>query len=169
MYCRTCDYALQGLPAAALQQPGLCPECGARFDPADPATYDNTPQGTRFPLSLRVLRWVAAATPASGAAWCLLTLAVARIQLGRWPHRYGADDPKYIPLVSDMMVVGCTWFLWVPLSGVLVVTLALTDLGSRRAGDPRPLRRSAAIIALWCAGFLLLVADPGTTLVWFAD
>ncbi len=33
MYCRSCFYKLVGLPA------GVCPECSAPFDPADPASY----------------------------------------------------------------------------------------------------------------------------------
>ncbi|MHC5002062.1 MAG: hypothetical protein ACYTJ0_02970 [Planctomycetota bacterium] len=37
MYCRSCHYRLDGLPA------GKCPECARGFDPADPTSYEELP------------------------------------------------------------------------------------------------------------------------------
>jgi hypothetical protein len=41
VYCRSCNYRLDGLPA------GKCPECAATFDPADPASYESHPARRR--------------------------------------------------------------------------------------------------------------------------
>lgn len=105
----------------------------------------------------------------AGAVWCLLTLAVARLQLGRWTNRGGMDDPKGIPVVSEMATLSCTWFLWVPLSGLLVLRISISDLDDRRTGSQPPLWRSLVTIGLWCVGLLVLLADPARTFVWFAD
>jgi hypothetical protein len=50
MFCRYCDYILDGLPS------NRCPECGRNFDPDDPRTYRlRTPQSLRRRLVLAPL------------------------------------------------------------------------------------------------------------------
>jgi hypothetical protein len=164
VYCRGCNYPLDGLPCIACNRPGACPECGTEFDPGDSETYNSSRGDIHAARGRRILKWVCAATPLAGAALCLLTLVVARLQLGRWPHRGGMDDPKSIPFVPGMMALSCLWILWVPVSGVIVVRMALRDYH-----NGRPLWPGAVTLALWCLGLLLLLADPGDTFTWFAD
>jgi hypothetical protein len=96
--CRDCLYDLETLPA------GACPECGRAFDPDDPSTYA---------ISERrgVPDWLVKAT-AVMLAWpgiltlCVFALyAIARIELGRWPNTWGADDPRGIVYVRPLYVV----------------------------------------------------------------
>jgi len=60
--CLTCGYLLRGLPEP------VCPECGRRFDPLAPSTFDTKP-----PEQRRRRRWV----KRGGALLCIALLAFA--------------------------------------------------------------------------------------------
>jgi hypothetical protein len=92
-------------------------------------------------------------------------LLVARIELGHWPSRYGADDPKRISVVASMMIVEGVLLPTLPLSAIALLALVL---GAREARYGPYLRGTAAWI-LWCAGLILLLADPTRVLSWFFD
>jgi hypothetical protein len=51
MYCFQCRYELSGLPA------GVCPECGRRFDPADPGSYRLRPSLLTAAQRRRLILW----------------------------------------------------------------------------------------------------------------
>ncbi len=48
MFCRRCDYELTGLA------PGICPECGTAFDPADERTVSSHPGAARRGIRILV-------------------------------------------------------------------------------------------------------------------
>lgn len=104
-------------------------------------------------------------------AWLLAMLAVARLELGRWPIRSGADDPKGIPIVSGMMTMGAILLMALPAAALATLTL-LVLLAVRRMKGPRvgavwiP---AGLAIAAWIAGFTLLRLDPAQALYWFMD
>jgi hypothetical protein len=110
--------------------------------------------------------WIAASWPLACLAWLNLMLLAARLELGRWPSRYGADDPKHIPVVASMMmIVGGLLLPALPLSAIALLALVL---GAREARYG-PYLRGAAAWVLWCAGLVLLLADPTKVLAWFLD
>jgi hypothetical protein len=163
--CLNCGYKLDGLNA------GACPECAFPFDPGDPRTY------TSGPWPQRARRWWRIALVA-GSGWLLGMvllinglLVVARVVLGRWPARYGADDPKGIPIVGvlhdGILLLGLLFPVAVIASLGALVTAPHPVLG------PRPWRRAAIAIAgsagLWTAGYVLARLDPAHAGVWFMD
>ena len=78
MHCRDCQYDLSGLTA------GPCPECGRRFDPADPASFAAEPgfehrwRQVKIGATLAVLLVALAvwcnATDAGGRIWLLIPI-----------------------------------------------------------------------------------------------
>jgi hypothetical protein len=54
-YCIACGYSLQGLPAGAAGY--RCPECGRAFNPANPKTFRNTPQGRLASWLVKPMEW----------------------------------------------------------------------------------------------------------------
>jgi hypothetical protein len=158
MECLTCRYDLSGVPA------GPCPECGQKFDPRDRATYGPI-LSRRLPR--RWLFWVcpiAAAAPLWVHAWLHLMLIVARLELGRWPHRGGADDPSCIPWVNAMHALGWLGILASP----VLIPLGVAGLAFLFVYEPVRALVLAGIVGLcWAATFLL--GDPAQVWVWFMD
>src|SRR5262245_52788825 len=112
MFCRACGYELRGLGA------GACPECGRGFDPADTASFLGDEELKRQRRRRAWIGWAAtigASWPLVLFAWLHLMLVVARLVLGRWPHRTGRDDPKFIEIVGEMHAVGILAMLALPL------------------------------------------------------
>src|SRR5437870_4326577 len=62
--CLHCGYVLWGLPA------GRCPECGADFDPDDPATYSSKPLFVRWKF------WLPGFLLATGSGFVLYVLLI---------------------------------------------------------------------------------------------
>jgi hypothetical protein len=97
--------------------------------------------------------------------WLHMTLIVARLQLGRWPHRWGMDDPKYIPIVAELHTPLYLLLLFVtPVFPILVIcTLAGALLRDWRLG----------LLMLWISvvvwGGLYVIGDPAEVWVWFFD
>jgi len=161
MYCRACGYKLVGLPA------GPCPECAAPFDPAVPASF----RATERPLWPR---WFAAACvlvctgPLAHIALIHLALVGARITLGRWPNRMGADDPH------DLTGLGFVLYCIAMFSIVLMPA----SLGAGVIGLVAALRsRNTALgplifvtlLASWFLTMLMALLDPAQAIVWFRD
>ena len=145
----------------------VCPECAREFDPADPESVVSEHDIARRKRLWRWLGWgavVGSSWPLLLHAWLLLMLLVARLVLGRWPHRFGGDDPKSISLVREMHWVGMFAVLALPLMvlGGLVALAAVTALDWRMG-----VRRLILIIAVWAV--LLVVGDPAQVGVWFMD
>ncbi|MDG2020403.1 MAG: hypothetical protein P8J59_00480 [Phycisphaerales bacterium] len=79
MHCRDCQYDLSGLKA------GPCPECGRRFDPADPASFAaesgfehrwrQVKIGATLAVLLAALVVWCGVTDAGGRIWLLLPIA----------------------------------------------------------------------------------------------
>lgn len=73
IYCRRCDYALDGLPDPR------CPECGSAFDPADPTTFADHPGRRRSSAAIKL---AAAAAVASALLFAGLILRPRLIAVG---------------------------------------------------------------------------------------
>jgi hypothetical protein len=110
--------------------------------------------------------WVAIAWPWIIHGLAHVALLVARVSLGRWPHRFGMDDPKGIPAVMVVLgPAGIMMLLWpVSLVGVLVLSLA------RRGGVWRVLGRLGVGFAVWSAAFVAIRwLDVAQVWVWIMD
>lgn len=93
--CKQCRYRLFGLPRP------VCPECGLRFDPGDPATYRDL--ATHNYLH----RWVD--PPRSGLRWILIILAGYALigsSSPNFPHTIWNPDFGWQNLVIPAMFVG---------------------------------------------------------------
>ena len=156
MFCSGCGYALSGLAHHA------CPECGREFNSRDPATYSATP-GPRASSSRKIINVSAVAWPCVVQLLALGLLVIARLELGRWPHRLGMDDPKGIPVVSSLMVVVWGAALLMPVSFVATLALVINALFRRSW------RTAAAIAATWLSGVALLYSDVAHAWTWFMD
>jgi len=69
MYCRSCNYKLDGLHTAK------CPECARAFDPADPASYADLPR-TRTRLQQYAVG-IGSAVVIGAVAWVGFRMALA--------------------------------------------------------------------------------------------
>lgn len=133
-HCIECGYALQ-----VLHEP-RCPECGRRFNPADPATMITARRGVR--LARRFLR------PPRFGSFFLVSVAAAG-------SLCGASAPGwYLPLLGWSMllwlIVGLVWLVRVMLLG-----WASEHLGQIQA--PEQLKRAWARSFAWVAGLFVTV------------
>jgi len=158
--CRVCRYDLRLLPA------GLCPECGAHFDPAVTGTF--------LAVYKRPPRWVhgvyllCALHPVMVLAMFYGLMGMARIELGRWPVAY-QDDPAFYGLdwLLDVMAMSCMVF---PVAiglglGLGVFLLARDSQKGRYVG----VWRLVLVVAGWPLFFLMVYLDPGGCWNWFLD
>lgn len=159
MYCRSCHYDLRSLPA------GRCPECATAFDPADPATFDAGPvvrgNGTLVRIQL------------TGAALMLvfpvlvhISLIAARLSLGRWPQRWGADDPKGVPGIGGLLALATLGLFLFPVGAVVTLITPCVAVATRKGGA------FWKLIAIGLIGWMSLVLarlDPAEAMVWFFD
>lgn len=159
MKCGKCEYDLSGISNLV-----RCPECG---------TTDWTPR----PLdqSWRWLKWVSLAatlTPVASILLVHIMLVAARLQLGRWPGRYGADDPKSIPFVSDLhTLTSFVIFLGIPLAISLSMCIPLSGaIWAKSIRLPRSRLDAAKMsMAVWTACYIFIRLDPAEAFVWFMD
>jgi hypothetical protein len=161
VYCTKCAYSLAGLIA------GQCPECGRKFDPGRPSTFFTTPHGG-IDRTLWRTALIPILLPWAPVLLSHVSLLLARIELGRWPHRYGMDDPKGI---TSLAFLGGPLILSIAAGMVFAPCAALTLVGWS-IGKGRV--RIAAHILLACtvsyAGALLFNRwDPADVWVWIAD
>jgi hypothetical protein len=96
-YCRRCGYDLRGLSSS------LCPECGARFDPADPSTFDRNRRSQRIRGAWRVLLILAALFTALSA------LAAFTIWVGWHSEQATVRSLNDIGPVATFAKVGPVW------------------------------------------------------------
>jgi hypothetical protein len=136
------------------------------FDPSDPTTYR-----VRDDRALRRwLSWVAIASAAP--PWIMLvcghaSLVVARLMLGRWPHRMGRDDPKGIPgIMIPTAVFAIGVLLLLPgLMASFGVVIAMLRVCGKRDG----LKWFLVMLCAWIAAILLIRLDPAQVGVWMMD
>lgn len=154
MDCPHCGYDVHGL-----RRP-TCPECGSEFDPGALGK-------DRDPAISRSVVWFSAVSvgwPFVIQAWAHFMLVAARVQLGRWPHRWGMDDPEGIPFVNIMLgVLAAMYLVTVPLMIAGVVGLLSGAVYRRRL----TLWLIAAVIASWAAAWL--IGDRAEAWVWIMD
>lgn len=158
--CRTCGYSLYGLTERS------CPECSTPFNPSDPSTFHTGAERAQR-KKLLALSCVAAAPP-----WLTLigghaALMIARLSLGRWPNRMGADDPGSIHWVAlPILVFAVGWLLLIPglIASIGVVTAVASSLGVRAA-----VRRFLVLLLSWLVALTLVRLDPAQVGVWIMD
>ena len=152
--CGTCNYDMSGTPDAE-----RCPECASLDWRKAPAAW-SAAEWWALVFAMCPLVWV-------GLVHVLLV--VARGSLGRWPHRGGMDDPKCVPVVSDLR----------PLVGFFALAFVLTPLATLFISAMmhfyarQPWSRSGAVlvrgIGLWLAAIVLVTWDPALAVAWFLD
>ncbi len=162
MECLGCRYDLSGLTEPR------CPECGRAFDRSDPSTF--APAAARRASAHRMV-WLAGwigCGPLGFVALMHLALVAARLELGRWPHRWGMDDPK------ELAGIGGTVYA-IAQFGFLLIPLSLAGLGWPVAVLVWRRRWAHAVLAVlafagaWCVGFAFARWDPVDAGVWFFD
>lgn len=158
MLCLGCGYSLQGLDRNS------CPECARAFDPSDPTTFDVKSSSIWRRHALLVLLappWIAVIGGHSA-------LVMARLQLGRWPHRDGLDDPKYIP---GVMYFGWVWFAGLVLTFPCLVATVVAVFGPRPRYSLCASRELSVLLIgiAWAAALILLFADFARVGVWLLD
>lgn len=164
IYCIGCDYELRGLGA------GSCPECGRAFDPEDASSVRSERQRRkRSRLTRWLVGWAIAVgcTPLIANLLGFVSLAIARVSLGRWPHRGGMDDPKY---VDGVRVIGAVAILTLVLSlpAVLAVCALALAIAARREVR-RALLIGTLALTLWLIGFALARWDLARVWYWLFD
>lgn len=159
MYCRGCHYELRGLPA------GECPECAARFDPDDPATFDAAGVDAAARVLVR-LQFVSAALMLASPVLGHVMLLVARVSLGRWPSRSGADDPRTIAGLGVLYWVTTVALVFAPLGAAGTVALPIIAAATRRGVV---FWRLVLIGLVGWAGFAVMLVDPAGTAAWIGD
>lgn len=139
-----------------------CPECGSD-DWSTPRPDSRVAERVNLCASLIPL------------ACLLLThclLLVARLELGRWPNRFGGDDPWNTPWVRVLALpVQLSYFpvFMVPFVNFTIVA-SLTGLALfRGASWGPPLRTFMVGICISFPSLLLLMWDPCDVRVWLAD
>lgn len=166
MRCLSCGYPLSEIKGAA------CPECGRRFDPADPASFDHTTrvESPNARAAHRILRWATALATfpilvnllAAVGCWLIATVALGH------PPRPSADDPKGIPQIAlpyaAWVVSGIGCLAW-PAIPVLAAMLSAVRGGGLRA---QRWSLSVAIGAMVVWGAAAMMALSRVT-VWLAD
>ena len=162
MYCRTCRYDLRGLDAVT------CPECGAAFDPRDPETYFKTRHERPASFWFALVCLLGCAGPFIELGLIHLALVAARVSLGRWPQRFGMDDPK------DLTGIGAAAYYLASLGFFLVpMSLAFVLVGVTMYAVRGHARRGVMFIVVaavsWAAAIVIARMDPARAMVWFMD
>lgn len=157
--CAKCDYDLSGL-----EEPIRCPECGARDRrPAPDAAWWRRLEragliAALFPLLLPVVLHV--------------MLLLARMELGRWPHRFGRDDPKFIPVVGQLHSLVIILTLLLPIAllvGVVFIPGLYVRAMIQRTSYGPPTRAFLLSLVAWGLLVVLVRFDPADVIVWFLD
>lgn len=94
-------------------------------------------------------------------------LLIARLSLGRWPHRGGMDDPSYINGVSPFAFLSLAFVIlsWLSLIAALILMGFLEAHVSRK----RIIRDAVITLGLWAIGTSLIQSDPAQVFVWLWD
>jgi len=150
MYCLQCRYNLRDLPEHR------CPECGRRFDPNDPESYDPNPVRRTDPF--KILTYVAA-YPLLVPVLLFATWLAAYMTLGRAPRVY-IDDPNHIsPIVSTFNELTSMSFILLmmhlPATPILILAIAYAE----RARD-RMIEKTVTLFLIMLAswGFVMIAA-----------
>jgi DNA-directed RNA polymerase subunit RPC12/RpoP len=175
--CPECGYAVGAGPIER------CPECGTEVTMFAAIREHRSPSRWR---GLLIPLHVCAAWPLVIFASVNILLCVARIGLGRWPGRRGADDPKDIPVVRDLLFLINLEMLAFPITVligiILLIAIAITAWLGRIAGSvelnaenivrrrcDRVVLMAAVSAAVWIGGVVLLLTDPSEALTWYMD
>lgn len=155
--CPCCGYQV-GTTAS------VCPECGTPRE-----RFAAMQRSRRRHAWLRGIALLLAAWPLFLQATLLALLCLARLQLGRWPNRVGADDPKGIPVVG--VLVWPVLMMIVALIPAGMISLGLLGYLTMRRGEAGPgiARVWLVAAALAALGFALLILDPARAGEWLLD
>jgi len=164
MYCLACTYHLQSLSSH------VCPECGRPFDPDDPASYARS----RFQVNderrarrLEICTIGLSLIPLIANGFALFALVLARLSLGRWPHRTGGDDPYGIDglwVFDDLPL----YILTLAFPTALLALVLCCFIAGHRAW--RRLGRGFGLgVTLWLCGAGLFIWDPSGAWSWLSD
>jgi hypothetical protein len=100
----------------------------------------------------------------------LLALLCARLQLGHWPNRLGAEPPEVAPLAAALMYPMAALMLIAQSAPIVLLSASWLMFPPHR----RPLLRialTASVIglAIWGIGLLVFWIDPAAALTWAMD
>jgi rRNA maturation protein Nop10 len=164
MYCFGCGYELTALVEER------CPECGRAFDASDPSTFAssiNMAGRDRRAKRIEIGLIAVALVPLIANAFAYTALMIARISMGRWPYRYGRDDP------SDIAGAGlfglCAILLVIATLPALIAGLLFAITLMTHEAWTRLVRSGILGGALWSFGFALTRWDPAEVWIWLWD
>jgi hypothetical protein len=96
-----------------------------------------------------------------------LALLIARVSLGRWPHRGGMDDPKNVPGVDPVGIIALLLVI-ASLPAFVMGIIFLIGLMTHQAWQ-RAMKAGAIALVLWVTGFILARWDPAGVWMWLFD
>jgi hypothetical protein len=132
MYCRRCDYILDGIDSHR------CPECGRDFDPTDPKTFATAPRLQRvyMPILRLIGRAVAGALIAHGATVLALLVSIMLLEplIGPNPLIYETSSIVLVFLSALLLSRKCHFRPRDLFAAALVLVYINAYLISRRWG-----------------------------------
>lgn len=115
MKCLECQYDLSAITS------NKCPECGRAFDRGDSDSYfgkKHVSKRLRQDKTANVAMLGSVIASAAHTSLVYAALLIARLKLGRWPNRYGMDDPKDISWTTYGLQVFWMYTWWVLLASI---------------------------------------------------
>jgi hypothetical protein len=164
--CLACGYSLRGLPSH------VCPECGLRFDPANPMTFDDPQARIERRRIQRMRRWERWQLPPS-RGWCAFVVlsAVALFVMTDFaPFAIGRDPQSFAELAHSVLYIPTTCLLSAAIFGrfrALYARRRLTTAGLAPSARYARSYTSRMVWACACIG-LVLIFWPLTLSIRFA-
>jgi len=162
-YCKSCRYDLRGSVEP------VCPECGLKYDPADPRTYLSQPN-KRISLLQKIFECLAIVYPLVVMAAPKVCYVAGRIELGHWP-RSSIDDPKIINIdqIYATALVVIEFAVFVIFWSLCIFIFSFWTRVLRQPAHAKSLAVCLAIPFVWPLVIAEVIFYPWSIWTWFFD